>query len=134
MKGFVYYGYDPNDPTIKKIGYTRKPMERRKQQAPKQHKFGIYLGFGIPDDIGIPDHLIEPLLKAVEARAQFLLLRKYDGLYMPQYSHDWMRGDMATMQKIDNEGGVEKAIYQAFIDTMPSLQGHIKVEYLSQGE
>ena len=45
-----------------------------------------------------------------------------------------MRGDTATIQKIDNEGGVEKAIYQAFIDTMPSLQGHIKVEYLSQGE
>jgi hypothetical protein len=45
-----------------------------------------------------------------------------------------MVGDNATIQQINNEGGVEKAIYQAFIDTMPSLQGHIKVQYMSQGE
>lgn len=134
MRGFVYYGYNPNKPNEVKIGYTKKSLKRRIQQAPNEHKFSIYLGFGIPDDIEIPDNLIEPLLKAVEARAQFLLLAKYEGLYMPPYSHDWMRGDTATIQKIDNEGGVEKAIYQAFIDTMPSLQGHIKVEYLSQGE
>jgi hypothetical protein len=53
---------------------------------------------------------------------------------MPPHSNDWMVGDNATIQQINNEGGVEKAIYQAFIDTMPSLQGHIKVQCLSQGE
>jgi hypothetical protein len=130
--GFVYYGYDPNKPDYIKIGETGGSLLDRILKAPKAYKFQIVLGFTI--DMEISKRLKKPLLKAVERRAQFLLLTRYEGLYMPPYSNDWMKGDTATIQKINNEGGVEKAIYQAFIDTMPSLQGHIKVQYMSQGE
>lgn len=132
MSGFVYYGYDPNKSDYIKIGYTGDSLLNRILKAPQAYKFKIFLGF--TTDVEIPKRLKKPLLKAIEAKAQFLLLAKYEGLYMTPYSNDWMSGDTATIQKINNEGGVEKAIYQAFIDTMPSLQGHIKVEYMSQGE
>ena len=129
--GFVYYGYDPNKPYEVKIGQTAE-IELKQRISKARDKFKIFLGF--TTDVKIPKRLKKPFLKAVEARAQFLLLAKYEGLYLPPYSNDWMRGDTATLQKINNEGGVERAIYQAFIDTMPSLQGRLKVEYMSQGE
>lgn len=131
--GFVYYGYDPNKPLYLKIGETGElKLKDRALKAPKEYPFKIMLGF--TTDMEIPKRLKKPLLKAVERRAQFLLLMEYEGLYLPPYSNDWMAGDTATIQQINREGGVEKAIYQAFIDTMPSLQGHIKVQCLSQGE